>query len=65
MKRKKQKYQSITVRISEEERRMANELRDKYYIRISRIVGDAIKDYWKYYSMMPPKEKKRNEQINR
>jgi len=44
MNRKKQKYQSLTVRLSEEERYMANELRDKYYIRISRIVGDAIRD---------------------
>ena len=47
MKREKQKYQSITVRISDEERIMANELRDKYYVRVSRIVGDAIKDYYK------------------
>ena len=45
MKRKETKYQSITVRISNEERIMASELRDKYYIRISKIVGDAIRCY--------------------
>ena len=60
MKRIKQKYQSITVRISDEEREMANELRDKYYIRISKIVGNAIKEY---YNKIVKKEK-RNGHIN-
>jgi len=50
MERKQQKYQSITVRISDEERKMANELRDKYYIRTSRVVGDAIRKCWKCHS---------------
>lgn len=44
MKRKQQKYESITIRISKEEREIANELRDKYYIRVSRVVGDAIRE---------------------
>jgi hypothetical protein len=59
MRRKKQKYQSITVRISDDERKMANKLRDKYYIRISRIVGNAIRDYYKKVSNLS------NEYVNR
>ena len=47
MNRKEQRYQSITVRLSKEERRMVDELRDVYYIRISKVVGEAIQSYYK------------------
>lgn len=47
MERKEQEYQSITVRISKEERKMANELRDVYYIKVSKIVGESIRSFYK------------------
>ena len=38
------RYPTITLRISPEERRMIDELRDKYYISISKMFRENIKE---------------------
>jgi hypothetical protein len=42
MKKKKYRYPTLTISISEEHRRMYNELRNKHYLNMSKIIRDTI-----------------------
>jgi len=45
--KKYKEYPTLTVRVSAEHKKMISELKDKYYINVSKIFRDTVEDIYK------------------